>query len=217
MSTTSSTTSTSSSSSSTFGVCIALTFMTIELAKVALERAYDTRAIDDLQRDVVERRRSLARELASANATTSATTTTDSAFASSSSDAVRRRMDVLDAKIAELERKRTPSARFALECAHWLSATKACAGAWACVSRGAAPVFTLPRALVWPLGAWLSFPYGMETEPGVVAVVPWTLVSAVGSERVARGVVEPVLGFCLEFVARRRRARKGRPRAAKEA
>jgi hypothetical protein len=185
-----------------FGIAIALVFLVIELAKVALERACDTRAIEDLQRDIIERRRSLARELG------------DAADAAG----VRKRMDALEDKMAALERARTPRARLALKCAHWLSAAKACAGAWACFTRGSVPVFTLPRRVVWPLGAWLSFPYGLEMEGGVVAVVPWTLVSAVGCERVARGVVGPVFGFCIDRVlAMRTRTRtRTRTRAARE-
>ena len=99
-----------------FGIAIVLVFLVIELAKVALERACDTRAIEDLQRDIIERRRSLARELG------------DAADAAG----VRKRIDALEDKMAALERARTPRARWALKCAHWLSAAKACAGAWAC-------------------------------------------------------------------------------------
>ena len=176
---------------------VVASFVAIDVARRALAIVADTDAVLALQRDVRAREDALRAAMKSLERSNECLNGKDAR-----DERMTKMLLELEEKVRVLEGKRTNGRRAALRAQYWLAATKAALGAFACAFHGKDFVFAINERAVWPLGAWLSFPWRAGIAKGGVGVVPWVLLSAVASERFARGVLEPFARACARAIAR---------------
>jgi len=176
---------------------VVASFVAIDVARRALAIVADTDAVLALQRDVRAREDALRAAMKSLERSNECLNGKDAR-----DERMTKMLLELEEKVRVLEGKRTNGRRAALRAQYWLAATKAALGAFACAFHGKDFVFAINERAVWPLGAWLSFPWRAGIAKGGVGVVPWVLLSAVASERFARGVLEPFARACARAMAR---------------